>query len=162
MSDKVSMKKKIEAVVNLLKALNKVTKNKFDLHKEREENGFNRGYLVEVVLADLDNLPVFGWADDEALKFRLKQPEDRKVDVVVVTTSDTIMNAIDGRIKVMDQRTGKERFAPYGFAEAVNLGHIKGSGPQFIAMSSKLMRVWDEYIERIRPELNKIRKIGGG
>ena len=151
-----SIKKKVTTLMKILKIVNMYSKTDINLSEERQKYGASHGYLVAVVLEDA-GLVVYSWVDDNGMNFRLKKPESREPDVVVYTDIDTILNAFDGRIKVLDQRTGKEKYVSYSFVDAVNLGHIRGEGPELTNMFAMSARVWDDHINRIRSKINKVR-----
>lgn len=151
-----SIKRKVKVLLKILKIVNAYSKLDVDIAEERSKYGASKGYLTAIVLEDA-NLVLYSWVDENGMNFRLKKPDNRDPNVIVYTTIDTILNAFDGRMKVLDQRTGKEKYVPYGFVDAVNLGHIRGEGPELTNMFAISARVWEDHIARVREKLQKVR-----
>lgn len=139
------------AVINAIKKTIKWFHNK-DIKAMQEKYGAHQEKNIKVIMPDIKRSVVFR-VENGSVGYMWKGSDEFEAEIEAYMHTDTLLNLLAGRLKVLDHMTKEMKYKPYRFFDAIRYGDVKVYGEAASNDAQLAMRVFDDGLQEMQAEL---------
>lgn len=151
----MSIPVKFKNIITILKSIKREISSR-GANSIRDKYHAHRRNLTEIVFTDFKNRSLFMTLDEQGMHMFFDAKE-KLPDLRVYADMDTILNILDGRLKIYNTITGEDEYTEYRFRDAYRYGDLRAEGISSAADFVGLDTAFGDNRTEIRDMLNEIR-----
>jgi len=122
-----------------------------DIPALQEKYGADKKKVIKIFLLDSRRSVAFQVADG-AINYEFQNAHMMEADVSLYMTTDTLLNLLAGRIKVLNHKSGKMEYQPYSYADAVRWDDVQFEGDGATNDNRLAMEVFGDSLQEMHEE----------